>query len=349
LDYDPSQIWLQKPDGTRLADKECLDVYGFVEPMEEYHTASKAIAVGPLRIHIAQENLAKVQEDQYEVTELEKAYLACPKEEEDRKADLEHQLTLARQGKPNKAIRQQHIDEATGALAKAKSDFEAAKAGLLDAQARMNLEIVFKKPPVGFPSELTVRPTASIAVPTSEFFVRNAHRHLLGREPTDEEYETCISILEAHSIGGEQGSMSPAEFLTWFLTREETVNETKTSAYAAGGTFETSTRKKLVQLVQDDDATFVRLAFAVFQGTAPTDSELSTYTHMLDIETFTRPALAQELSGPKFYDEIDAARKAPACVIDPVWRPRPVDENGNIILNEEEKTLMAHQVKFTLN
>lgn len=155
-------------------------------------------------------------------------------------------------------------------------------------------------------------------------------------------------MLESHSIGQEPGSMTAAQFFLWFLSREETVKETKSSAYQGTGDFEVTKVQKMVKVMQDDDATFVRLAFAVFQGTTPTDSELTRYTHMLDIESFSRASLAEELSGPKFYDEINAARRAPAEVIDPVWRPRPVDENGNEILTEEEKAHMAKQVAMRL-
>lgn len=145
---------------------------------QDYHAATRAVAVGPLRIYLATENLKKVEDAQFEVNELEKAYLACPKEDEDKKADLEHQLMLARQGKGSKELREKHITDAQTALQQAKDDFEAGKKGVLDAQARMNLELVFKKPPVGFPPELTVRPEPDLTVPTSEFFVRNAHRCL---------------------------------------------------------------------------------------------------------------------------------------------------------------------------
>jgi len=74
LDYDPSEVWLQLPDGTVLSDLECLDLYGLEKPMEDYHAATKDVTVGPTRILLAEQKLQKVKDLQYEVVELEKAF-----------------------------------------------------------------------------------------------------------------------------------------------------------------------------------------------------------------------------------------------------------------------------------
>ena len=104
---------------------------------------------------------------------------------------------LARAGKGSGEDRRARVESAEADLRAVESKYNAAKAAQADAISRLEIELVFKKPRVGFPRELEFRPSTSVEVSLSEFLVRNAFTYLLERAPTEEEYTTGVSLLES--------------------------------------------------------------------------------------------------------------------------------------------------------